>query len=502
MVKKVFLSFAMAFILMNTNAQTFSIDYNPVEQSAEIQYFTPAGGHQFVGDCIPFFKDGTYYLYWLLDENHHGSLGGLGGHQWCVSTSKDLVHWKHHPIVIGIDEEWEKSICTGSVAFDGEKFYAFYATRLLQGPLSEGENLWDKVNEQLSYAISEDGIHFVKQKPNPFYTSAPGYSKRNFRDPKVVIDKDGTFHLFVASEEEYERAAFSEGRGCLVHLVSKDLKKWDVLEPLLSGVRNVPECPDYFFWNGYYYLVYGQGGDTYYVKSRQPYGPWEYPQSQALMEQWVNVAKTASFSGDRRIVAGWIPSRDGNRDNGGERFGGSIVLREAYQLPNGDLATCFPREVIPATLPAVANHLQVAQNASVGASGEVIVEAPGAMGGAFMQDVPVDCMITFSVAVEGNCDEYGLVLRCGEKARGGYTLSMNPNRRTVTLGSGAQIDAVDGLDKPIDVTVIMKDDIIDVCIDNRRCIVNRQPEQKGDLLYFFARQGNARFSDIRVSPLK
>jgi len=65
------------------------------------------------------------------------------------------------------------------------KFYAFYATRLIDAN--------GKVNEQLSYAISDDGIHFVKQKPNPFYTSAPGYSKRNFRDPKAVVDADGVF---------------------------------------------------------------------------------------------------------------------------------------------------------------------------------------------------------------------------------------------------------------------------------------------------------------------
>ena len=85
----------------------FSVKYNPEEQpEGNIQYFTPVGGNQFVGDCIPFFRDGTFYLYWLLDEGHHSALNGLGGHQWCVSTSTDLKNWKHHPIAIGIDEDW------------------------------------------------------------------------------------------------------------------------------------------------------------------------------------------------------------------------------------------------------------------------------------------------------------------------------------------------------------------------------------------------------------
>ncbi|GEM_PF-4827834 len=116
---------------------------------------------------------------------------------------------------------------------------------------------------------------------------------------------------------------------------------------LLDGLNAVPECPDYFEWNGWYYLVFGQGLDTYYVKSQSPYGPWQWPETQALKEQWVNVAKTATFASDRRIVAGWIASRSDGRDSGGGVFGGSVVLREAYQLPNGDLATKFPEEVIP-----------------------------------------------------------------------------------------------------------------------------------------------------------
>ena len=133
-----------------------SSGYDPDKQPSSMQYFTPVGGAYFVGDCIPFAHDGTYYLYWLLDEGHHSALGGLGGHQWCVSTTKDLIHWQHHPIAIGIDEEWEKSICTGSVVFHDNQFYAFYATRLLDS---------GNVCERLSYATSPDALHWTKQLP-------------------------------------------------------------------------------------------------------------------------------------------------------------------------------------------------------------------------------------------------------------------------------------------------------------------------------------------------
>ena len=42
-----------------------------------MQYFKPAGDF-FVGDCRPFWHDGVFHLYWLLDEQHHQTLGGLG----------------------------------------------------------------------------------------------------------------------------------------------------------------------------------------------------------------------------------------------------------------------------------------------------------------------------------------------------------------------------------------------------------------------------------------
>ena len=69
-----------------------------------MQYFKPEGD-SFVGDCMPFFHDGVFHLYYLLDRGHHRERGGLGGHQWAHASSRDLVHWEHHPLAIGIDAE-------------------------------------------------------------------------------------------------------------------------------------------------------------------------------------------------------------------------------------------------------------------------------------------------------------------------------------------------------------------------------------------------------------
>ena len=99
-----------------------------------------------------------------------------------------------------------------------------------------------------------------------------------------------------------------------------------------------------------------------------------------------------------------------------------------------------------------------------------------------------------------NSEEYGLYLRSDDKAAGGYKLSFSPTNQVVTLAN-TSITAVSGLNNIIKVDVIMKHDIIDINVDNRRCVVNRLLEQKGTVLWLFAKHGSVRFKSIEVSPL-
>ena len=408
-----------------------------------------------------------------------------------MSTTTDLKHWTHHPVVLGIDEDWEKSICTGSLVYADNKFHAFYATRFL----IDGQS-----NEQLSYAVSDDGIHFKKQKPNPFFTAPPGYSGRDFRDPKAVVDPaTGVFNLFISSKEV--NAPMQGQNGCLVRLTSTDLKKWTVGPPVLTGQNSVPECPDYFQWNGWYYLVYSNHSDTYYVKSKSPYGPWQYPRYQALKEEMANVAKTAEFARNRRIAAAWVPSRQDNKDNGRELFGGSAIFREVVQEEDGTLGTRFPAEMIPPAAEPLKLPV-VVDGASTGAkAGEVTIKASNGLSAAHFKDVPVNSRITLEVESQGDNEEYGLYLRSDEKAGKGYKLRFSANERTVSLGN-TRIESVDGLAKRTTIDIVMQNDIIDVSINGRRCIVNRTPEQKGGFLWLYAKQGTVTFKSVTIAPLK
>lgn len=465
-------------------------DYTPtIQRTTSIQYFKPAEEHLFTGDCMPYYHDGTFYLYWLLDEGHHAGLGGLGGHQWALSTSSDLIHWKHYPVAVGIEEEWEKSICTGSVMADKGKFYAFYSTRVKEN---------DKTHEQLSYAISEDGGKtFVKQQPNPFYYAPQECVSRDFRDPKVFKDKEGIYHLFISGYmKEPELDGFG---GYLVHLISKDLKNWKEIESPLTGQVATPECSDYFKWNDWYYLLYSVGGDTYYVKSKQPYGPWEYPTTQAFVESWASVYKTSEFKDNRRIAVAYMPCRSNNKDFDGAIWGGNMLLREAIQESDGTLNTKFLSEVLPpmSTIQMPKIEIPLHSKTVSNSNDKLIIDSPNGIGVASLSDLPLNYRITMEITPISNYDEIGLFVRGTDTRNKGYKIELNANKESAFIYNTG-INAVKDLRKTIMLDVIIRDEFIDMNINGKRSVINRLPEQKGNKLFFFLKNGHAEFKNIKI----
>jgi hypothetical protein len=93
-----------------------------------------------------------------------------------------------------------------------------------------------------------------------------------------------------------------------------------------------------------------------------------------------------------------------------------------------------------------------------------------------------------------------LYLHANNDASVGYKLSLSPDDAFVRLGN-TSIKAVDGLNRTIQLDVIMKDDIIDVCIDNRRCIANRTPEYNGNFLWLYAKHGYVKFRSVTIAPI-
>jgi hypothetical protein len=65
----------------------------------------------------------------------------------------------------------------------------------------------------------------------------------------------------------------------------------------------------------------------------------------------------------------------------------------------------------------------------------------------------------------------------------------------------AAIGPVTGLDAPFTLEIILKDDLIDVCLNERYCLINRCPEQWGDGLTFFCHTGSISFEKLTICQL-
>lgn len=453
-----------------------------------MQYFKPAEGDRFVGDCMPFFHDGTFHLFYLLDEGHHRLQGGLGGHQWAHATTADLIRWTHHPLAISITEEWEASICTGSVFFYEGTFYAFYATRMPD---------W---TQHLGLATSQDGIRFQKTKPNPFASPPKGYSPYHFRDPVVFRDdQTGFFHMLVTAWlKDYP---IPDRAGCLAHLVSSDLRNWETKEPfLIPGLPGPPECPDYFEWDAWHYLIFSNGLVPHYRLSHHPFGPWTRPKVDTLDGALSRVMKTAPFTGNRRFGVAWLGTREGDKDDGKPQWAGNAVFREIIQHADGSLGASFLPEMVPGSGTPLDAQFTAVTPGVAGNGRRIRMEAMEGLAVGMYADLPQNVHITAEVVPRAPSALFGLRLRGTGQFEDGYNLRFRPYESQVDLHNES-IFSVEGLDQPFSLDVILKHDIIDVCIDKRRCLINRCPERRGDRLFLFCQDGDVAFEAIDVAPL-
>jgi len=457
--------------------------------SVPINYGIASGGGN-VGDCFPFFHDGNFHFYYLLDRRHHESKYGLGAHQWAHSSSRDLVRWEHHPLAVPVTDEREGSICTGSVFFHEGTWYAFYAERR------------EDRSEHVCVAVGDDGITFTKAGQNPVASPSAPYKYGPFRDPFVFRDqKNGRFHMLVTAELECPAVA---GRGgCLAHLVSSDLLHWEQEDPfLVTGYGDQPECSELFAWRGWYYLVFSHFGVARYRMARDPFGPWAKPRVDSLDGPLARVMKTAQFSGDRRIGAFFVAEGT---------YAGRAVFRELVQNSDGTLGSTWVPEMAPPEGPVSTLAFAALDPRASGSDGEVLIESPQGFSAAALTGLPRRFHLRFRVRIAGPVGTFGVGVRGTGNFRGAVCLEFEPARRRVGWRhpgkpswleeETAALYEVDSIDRDFTVEVIVLDDILDTCIDKRRTLIDQTVMNDGDALFFYCHESTASFEGITVRPL-
>ena len=215
----------------------------------------------FVGDCMPYTDGDRYHVLYLKDRRHHRSKWRKGAHQWEHISSADLVSWQIHPMAVAITAPEEGSICTGSHIRDLDTHYLFYTVRMADGSPA-----------RICRSISSDGYHFTKDESFAF-TLSDKYDKPSARDPKLIRDENGRFHMILTT------SLTESGRGCLAHLVSDDLFHFtECEEPIyVADDETQPECPDHIYYNGRYYLIFSLNSKAHYMISSRPFNDFRMP---------------------------------------------------------------------------------------------------------------------------------------------------------------------------------------------------------------------------------
>ena len=202
------------FICWKDMKQSNEFDTTNREKFRPQYHHTPAYGWMNDPNGM-FYKDGVYHLYYQW--NPYGSM--WENMTWGHSTSKDLIHWEHHPAAIEADALG--TIFSGSCVVDKKQnqVVAFYTSAACC--------------QTQSMAISKDnGMTFEKFAGNPVLVS----TEEDFRDPKAFWNPEiQAWNLILAVGQEMRIYS------------STDLKEWKYESSFGQeyGCHDgVWECPD------------------------------------------------------------------------------------------------------------------------------------------------------------------------------------------------------------------------------------------------------------------
>ena len=196
------------------------------------------------------FYHGKYHLFYQYNPyaTHWGPM------HWGHAVSTDLLHWEYLPCAIAPDSPSDN----GPGCFSGSATEMDDARQLLMytSVVSEKQPNGEMRDIQTQSVAVGDGLDYEKPACNPVLTQKDlpeGYSKFDFRDPKIWREADGTYSAVTVALTE-------DGSGAAVLFQSKDGFDWHFVT-VLARNNNVYgkmwECPDFFPLDGKHVLMVG-----------------------------------------------------------------------------------------------------------------------------------------------------------------------------------------------------------------------------------------------------
>lgn len=288
-------------------------------------YFLPEkdeAGQGFVGDTMPYYEDGTFYIYYLKES------GDSYNHSIYLTTTKDFVTYIEQQEVVleasrsGGQDSW---IGTGSVVKVEGKYYFFYTGH---------GSATSEYAEKVMVAESDNLTSFTKIADWEITPPDSLKQKNDFRDPQAYYDSaSGKITLTITASQDGTARI-------LKYTLDKDLSN-----PVYDGIifSNTSgenfwnlECSDTFKIGDKWYISYSAQDDTlWYASADSQYGP--YGDAKRLEGKLFYAAKHVEDGNDSYMV-GWgrrAESVSSTQDVGG--WAGNVVVQKIAQKENGDL---------------------------------------------------------------------------------------------------------------------------------------------------------------------
>ncbi len=404
----------------------------------------PNGPIYFAGEYHMFFQHNPYDDQW-------------GNMSWGHAVSRDLVHWRHLPIVLtpNPDSYDAGGVFSGCCVNDDG-----VPTIIYTGVQPEVQCL----------AMSYDSLQtFRKYKGNPVIETRPRDDLEGFRDPFVWKEDDMWYGVIGSG---------IKGKGGTALLYkSPDLLTWNYLHPLCIGFGRNWECPNFFPLGEKWLLVVSPHGEV-------KYSVGDYKNHRFHPGQWrrmdfggrpgfyaPNCLKDAK---GRRIMWGWI--HGGGSE--GHPWNGMLSLPRVLSLSADNSLRMQP---LPELKSLRNNHIHV----------ENVRLVPDSL--YFMPEAKSN---TFELLVEfepGNSE--GIAINVLQSPDGKNKTTIFYDAQNLRLSSGDYSGTFQLLpDEPVlQLHIFVDKSVIEVFANQRECLtVRRYPDSADKIVSFFCNGRPAR----------
>ena len=313
-------------------------------------YYQPEG--YWFGDCMPFGKGDTFYLFHQRDTRVPCPFGEPFG--WDLATTKDFVHYEDKGVAIprGSDDAQDQFIFAGSVCEDRDGLYHAFYTGFNRDYPKLG-----KPSQVLMHATSTDLLHWNKTEDKVTFTPQPGSDPDDWRDPFVLWDDESQRYILILGARLIGDKHRTTGR--TVYFTSTDLANWEFQGDFWApDLFTMHEMPDLFKMGDWWYLVtteYSHASTQVYRMAKSLKGPWLTPDDDAFDGRAYYAGRTFMLNG-QRILFGWVPTRANETDSAHLRYdaasdkedfiwAGTFVAHELFQRPDGTLGCRIPDTV-------------------------------------------------------------------------------------------------------------------------------------------------------------